>query len=119
MQGTCGSPPSDSFFANMTGGPLLQLKVNMCLILAHADVFPGRHGSLWLDNLYLRATSARGEEGVQGKEMEMLVVAEHAQVWMSNVFMQGTGNDTSVAMHVSRSFHAEGALCSAVLCCQS
>lgn len=84
------------------------------MILADADVFSVKHGNLWLDNLYLRATSGSDIKGARDQEVEMLVVVEEGQVWMSNVFMQGTGNDTNVAVDAQRSVHVEGVICRAV-----
>lgn len=109
MQGRCSSLPDETLTDKITGAPLLQLPSTMCLILADADVFPVSRGNLWLDNLYVRATTDASVAGPRDPAVEMMLVREQGQVWMSNVIMQGTGNDSNVAMDVLSHINAEGA----------
>lgn len=113
MQGNCEGVASPLPVLNANDGPLRDLLPRQCLLLVDADLLEVDDSKLWLDGLYVRLTSPRGEDGFA----ELIYIQPSGELWMTDVTLQGNGNSdfgadcSNCGMDVRGSVYAEGVHC--------
>ena len=92
LQGNCTAPPSASFMAALsTGPPMLPRSPGQCVVESDAPVIYARHGSMLLDNVYIRrwqgAVWSRSAL-VQVQEGRWFTWQQRVKLWMARVTLQ-------------------------------
>jgi hypothetical protein len=93
MQGNCAHEPPSAVALQLSGAELLARKPGQCLLVVSGDTLDVASGNAWLDNLYLRVRSTGADA-----DPAVLTVHQVAQLWMTNVTIQGDGGTGSQAL---------------------
>lgn len=91
LQGNCSEPPTARFAAAIaTGPPMLPLLPRQCVLVNDAPMLYVRHGSMLLDNVYMRRQAAASSSSalVYEREGRWFPWQQSVKLWMTNVTMQ-------------------------------